>query len=162
MSMLPELLGAEATPRGIEFGGKRYDFKPISLGMLEALEVRHFEQAKKRLKDMKDVLDEDTFAKKGLQLYEDYDAGEFGFFAERGRNWVKSPAGAILLLQLVLGVAEKELIPLILARGNELKAEMELLLKEAGLQNPPPDPGDPPEEGPKTTPPFRPAAARHP
>jgi hypothetical protein len=132
--MLPELLGAEATPRGIDFQGKRYTFQPITLGILEQIEVKHFEQAKKRLKDMKDVLDEDTYAKKGLQLYEEYDQGNFGFFAARGQTWIRSPAGAMLLLRLVLGVEEKELIPLVLTKGEELKREMDLVLKEAGLQ----------------------------
>jgi len=152
MSMLPEMLGAEATPHAIEFKGKRYSFKPITIGLLEEMETAHFEQSKKRLKDMRDVLDEDTYAKKGLQLYDDYDAGEFGFFSARGQKWAKSPAGAILMMKLALGVGEEELLPLVLNKGPELTQLMNLVLKEAGLSG---GPAPPPVGAEGSTTPFR-------
>jgi len=152
MSMLPEMLGAEATPHTIEFKGKRYSFKPITVGLLEEMETTHFEQSKKRLKDMRDVLDKDTFVKKGLELYDDYDAGEFGFFSARGQKWARSPAGAMLIMKLALGVGDEELLPLVLSRGQELMQLMQLVLKEAGLSG---GPAKPPGEG-AAEEPFRP------
>jgi len=131
--MLPELLGTEGTPLGFEYKGKKYTFKPLSIGILEELEVRHFEQAKKRLKDMKDVLDEDTYTKKGLDLYEQYEAGEFGFFSTKGQKWVKKPAGAFLLLKLSLDVSDEELLPLLLAKSAEINQLMQVVLSESGL-----------------------------
>ena len=131
--MLPEMFGAEATRHAIEFKGKRYHFKSITFGLMEALEVQHFEQAKQRLKAMKDVLDEDAYNKKAIDLYEQYSAGEFGFLSERGQRWVKSPAGAACLLKLSLDIGDEELMPLILQRGEEIKKLMEVVLREAGL-----------------------------
>jgi len=134
MSMLPEMFGAEATPHAIEFPGKKYSFRPITFGLLEQMEVAHFEQAKARLKAMKDVLDEDTYAKKGIDLYEQYNAGEFGFFAERGQKWARSPAGATHLLKLCLGISDEELVPLFLHKGEEIKRLMDMVIYESGLQ----------------------------
>jgi len=144
LSLLPELLGAESTPHSLEFRGRRYHFKPVTFGLMETLEVEHFHQAKERLRAMKDVLDLDTYNKKALDLYEQYSAGEFGFLAERGQRWVKSPAGAACLLKLSLGIGDEELMPLILQRGEEIKRLMEVVLKEAGLSG-----------GPAQTPPGR-------
>jgi len=154
MSMLPEMLGAESTPHSIELRGRRYHFQPITFGLMEALEVKHFEQAKQRLRAMKDVLDEDTYAKKGLELYELYNAGEFGFLSERGQRWVKSPAGAACLLKLSLQVTDEELMPLVLQRGEEIKQLMELVLSEAGLRAAEGRPAAPPGEGVREVP-FR-------
>ena len=151
MSLLPELLGAESTPHSLEFRGRRYTFKPITFGLMEELEVRHFEQAKQRLKAMKDVLDEDSYAKKGLELYDLFDAGEFGFLSQRGQRWVKSPAGAACLLKLSLGISDDELMPLILQRGKDIKKLMDMVLYEAGLQDTPAAGG---QENPSA--PFRP------
>src|SRR5215471_19887644 len=135
MSMLPEQFGAEATPHAIEFRGRRYHFQPITFGLMEALEVKHFEQAKQRLRAMKDVLDEDTYAKKGLELYDLYDAGEFGFLSARGQKWIKSPGGAACLIKLCLGIDDAELMPLVLQRGEDIKKLMEVVLREAGLSS---------------------------
>jgi len=133
MSMLPEMLGAESTPHSLEFRGKRYHFKAITFGLMETLEVEHFHQAKQRLRDMRDILDEGAYTRKALDLYEQYSAGEFGFLSEKGQRWVKSPAGATCLLKLCLGISDEELMPLVLSKGEEIKRLMEVVLKEAGL-----------------------------
>jgi len=133
--MLPEILGADATPHAIEFRGKHYSFQPITFGLMQEVETLHFSEAKRRLKDMKDVLDEDTYAKKGLELYDLYDAGEFGFLSARGQKWIKSPGGAACLIKLCLGIDDAELMPLVLQRGEDIKKLMEVVLREAGLSS---------------------------
>lgn len=134
MSLLPELLGSEATPHAVEWKGKRYSFSPITFGIMAEMETAHFEEAKKRLKAMEGLYSPETLEKKADALYEQYDAGEFGFLSQRGQKWVKSPAGAACLLRLSLGISDEELMPLIIARGDEIKRLMELVLSEAGLQ----------------------------
>jgi hypothetical protein len=135
MSMLPQLLGGEGTPLSIEFRGKTYTFQPITFGLMEKMEALHLDQAKARLRAMKDVLDEDTYTKKALDLYMRYEAGEFGFLSAAGQQWLKTPSGAACLLKLTLGINDAELFPLIVARGEEIKQLLEVVLREAGLSS---------------------------
>jgi len=132
--MLPELMGADGTPHGIDWKGERYHFQPLAFALLEKFEVEHFELAKKRLQAMKGLYSAAAFDKKADALYELYDAGDFGFLSAKGQQWAKTPAGAACLVRLSLGISDEELVPLILAKGDEIKRTMDLLLREAGLK----------------------------
>lgn len=131
MSMLPDLLGAEGPLLSVEHRGKKYELRLITFGMMAEIEVKHFEEAKDRLKKMAALYSPAKMDEKADELYQRYDDGDFGFLSAAGQAWIKKPAGAALLLQLVLGVPEEELIPLLAAKGDEIKQKLDQIVKES-------------------------------
>src|SRR5262252_7978746 len=173
MSLLGENLGGEAARHKIEFRGKTYEFKLPDIGILDQLELDHFERRKQRLQRTRGLLAEQTIERKALELSErygageidlaqfekqkeslqsmrgllseeaitkkidelteQYHAGEFGFLAPAGQAWLKTPAGANLLMKLSLGVTDQELIELLLHKGDEVKRQFTVIMRESGL-----------------------------
>lgn len=131
MSELSQLLGAAGEPHAIEHAGKAFRFHPLDQKRKNALEKKLYQNARKLVVAEREDLTSDEYVKRLQMLADAYEAGEFGFAAERAQKVLQTPRGVMLLLEAITDEPEESLLPLIAARGAEVNSVLKVVLAES-------------------------------
>lgn len=135
MSALSETLGNAkgVPPHQIEANGKVYTARLWDDGLAVGYERRLYDKAVEveRQNFEKGIFDRKMFNHRLDRITDRYAAGQYSFTGEVGEGVMKTRAGMLVILSLILGVPEMEVVRIIVARPSETTALFKLVLKES-------------------------------
>lgn len=132
MSAVNEMLGNFGVRHTITDGEKTYQLNYIDQKMKGGLEKYLFEREVSAMRSMKDAYDDGQYAAKLDELLKRYRNGEYAFESPNGIEFLKTPAGSLKLMSMVLGdIPDMELYGIIAKHGDELNMKMKLIVQES-------------------------------
>lgn len=133
MSALAEVLGNSAPGHPFVYDGKTYAVSLVDQHVKVGVEKRLMADAREILRMEKEdtEMSDDEYSKQRRLLNADYQAGEFAFESERGKRYITTQRGALHLSSLLFQVDEAEMLRLMAARGPEVSALVDLVLRES-------------------------------
>lgn len=118
-------------PHTLEYNGKTYKLSLINQKVKVAFEKARLSKAKEALAVLKDVLEPEDYRARLDQMIQKYEAGEFALYAESGLAYLQTIPGMCLLLSLVIGCDENEVMGLVIARQAEIVGHLHLIIRES-------------------------------
>ncbi len=131
MSELSKALGNESPGHKFECNGKTYHVKLIDQSVKVGYEKVMYKYAKDAVTSLRHDMDSDQYVAMLTGLTEAYEAGDFSMEGKRGIKAITSPRGSILLLSLLLGVNETEVISVATQKQDELAVLLQTVIKES-------------------------------
>ncbi len=131
MSELSKVLGNAAPPHQIAHEGRTYGFWLLDQARKVAFEKRLYQQAREAVYADREHMTSDEYVKRLEVVREQYEMGEFAFMGDRAMKLLTKPKGALLLLEVLTGETEEDLVPLLLARPEEVNAVVATVMAES-------------------------------
>lgn len=131
MGVTSEILGNAGVPHQIEHNGKTYTLSLIDQRVQGAFEKRLFEKAKTAEIAFGDCVTPEQLDARLNKLRDSYLAGDFSMISPRGLTFMKSMAGIVFMASLLIGCDEREVMGLMLAKTDELKRLIRLIISES-------------------------------
>lgn len=131
MSELSTLLGNAAEPHRIVHEGKAFSFHLIDQPRKSAIEKRLYQQAREAVYADRDHMTPEQYVERLDRVREAYEAGEYSFYGERAQKFIQTPKGALALLEVITGESEDALVPLLVARGQEVNSLLKTVMAES-------------------------------
>lgn len=131
MSELSRLVGNAGEPHKIAHDGKTYSFYLLDQVRKSALEKRLYQNAREGVYVDRDHLTSEEYCSRLDAVREKYELGEYGFFGARAQAVLQTPKGVVMLLEVVTGESEDELVPLLAARQEEVNVLLKTVLEES-------------------------------
>ncbi len=131
MSELSKVLGNAAPPHQIAHGGKTYSFWLLDQPRRVAFEKRLYQTAREAVYADREHMTSEEYVGRLEKVREQYEMGEFAFMGERAMRLLKTPKGAMLLLEVLTGESESDLMNLLVARPEEVNAVVATVMAES-------------------------------
>lgn len=132
MSAVNEILGNAGPRHTLVDDGRTYQLHYIDQRMKADLEKYLFDREVQAIVGMKAAYDQGQFIAKLDELAASYRNGEYAFESPKGIEFLKTPAGSLKLMALVLGgIEDMELFGLVAKHGDELNMKMKLIVQES-------------------------------
>jgi|ERR1019366_1168180 hypothetical protein len=128
MSAINEALG---TPHEFQHKGKTYHVSLITQAVKAGFEKRLFAKSKEAASTMRELMDKPDYLAHLKSLNDDYIAGEYAFESQRGLSAVKTVQGFVVLMSLLMGIDETEVLAIITERGDELQLLVRMIFLES-------------------------------
>lgn len=134
MSELSKLLGTSSPPHQIAHDGRTYTFHLLTATRRNALEKRFYQNAREAVYVDREFMSEKMYMDRLDGVRKDYELNKYGFFGEIGAEILKTPAGALRLLEVITDETEDDLMPLLTARAAEVNALVKTVMNESFKQ----------------------------
>lgn len=133
MSELSKILGNAGAPLEVEANGKTYRIGKIDQESKTAYENALYTKAKAGIAELRDVMDKADYLDMLKELTAKRLKGEFALQGEQGKAVLVSPngAGAILMLSILMGCNEMEVVQAMAVKEEELTDAFQIALRES-------------------------------
>ena len=131
MSELSRALGGDGPPFKLNIGGKTYTVGLVTQDVKAAYEKELFRKARESVAALRNDLPAEDYRGMMTDLAAKYEAGAFAMEGERGRAMLATPRGSMLVLSLLLGVDEQEVMRVMLADEAQVMAVFRAVLRES-------------------------------
>lgn len=130
------LLGNAGEPHRIAHEGKVYTFHLLDQTRRNAVEKRFYQQAREGVYVDREHMSSEEYLKRLDRIREEYESGAYAFFGEKGAKLLQTPKGALLLLCVITGEEEADLLPLLAARKEEVNTLLKTVMEESFVRRP--------------------------
>lgn len=134
MSELSKALGTAGVPHQITHEDRTYTFHLLCQVRKNALEKRLYQNAREAVYVDRDHMTSEQYVERLDRVREAYEAGEYSFFGARAAKVLQSPAGVLLLLEIITGESQDDLVPLLTARPEEVNTLVKTVMDESFKQ----------------------------
>lgn len=131
MSALSEALGNAAPGHRISHRGQTYQVSLVDQKVKVAFERRLFERHKETLLGLKEAYTPQEYRDRLAELQEAYTLGELGLLSPAGVRFLKSVTGIQLLLSLLVGASEDQILQLVMEKPDEVRGLIGTILAES-------------------------------
>lgn len=131
MSELSRLLGTAAPPHQICHEGRVFTFGLIDQARKSEFEKRLYQQAREGVYVDREHMTSEEYLRRLDGVRKAYELGEYGVLGSIGQEVLGRPKGSMLLLQIITGESEDDLLPLLQARGEEVNQLVKVVLDES-------------------------------
>lgn len=131
MSELGNALGGSGSKHPLTIGGKTYHVGLVTQAIKLAYERALYARAREGLAALRGDLDGDMYAEGMFKLSEKYEDGEFALEGERGKKTLKSPHGVTLILSLLMGVDQQEVLQCLLTDETQVQNVFRSVMRES-------------------------------
>jgi hypothetical protein len=131
VSELSRLLGTAGPPHQLNHEGRVFTFHLLTQDRKNAFEKRLYQTAREGVYVDREHMTSDEYLKRLDEVRERYELGEYGLFGRRGAKVLETPAGAMLLLEILTGESQDDLAPLLAARAEEVKVLVKTVMTES-------------------------------
>lgn len=131
MSELSAALGNSGPPHEIVHEGRTYQFFLLDAGRKNLIEKRLYQRAREAVYADRDHMSEEQYLARLDKVRESYEANEYAFTGARTQQILQTPKGVTFLLEVITGLPEDDLTPLLLARGPEVTTVLKTVIDES-------------------------------
>ena len=131
MGITSQILGNAGSPYRLTYNGKTYGVRFIDQFVKDAWEKRYFERESRKLEILKGSIAPEDYAARRANLEHDLDRDEFSILSPRSLELLQTLSGVQLLLPLLIGCDFDELIPLVVAKKDEVVSLVNRVIRES-------------------------------
>lgn len=138
MGVTSEILGNAGAPYRLEFDGRTYNVRLIDQVVKDGWEKRFFERDAKKLEILRPVIGEEEYQSRKHGMEADLMEGGYELLSPEGLKFAQTIPGVQLLLSLLVGCTQDELVPLVAAKKEEVLDLLSRVLRESfpGMDRP--------------------------
>lgn len=131
MSELSKLLGAAAPPHQITHEGRTYTFHVLDQPRKNAIEKRLYQRARECVYLDREHMSSEEYTRRLEEVRQTYEKSGYSFYSKHFTDLLGTERGAMLLLEVLTGETEEDLVALMLARPEEVKSLIRVVLEES-------------------------------
>jgi hypothetical protein len=131
VSELSKALGNSGEPHCIAHEGKVFRFALLDQVRKNALEKRMYQNAREAVYVDREHMEGAQYVERLDGVREAYENGEYAFFGRRASKVLQTPKGALMLLEVITGASEDELVPLLANRAEEVNSLLKTVMEES-------------------------------
>lgn len=131
MSDLSAVLGNAGAPHQITHGDRTYTFSFITQRVKSAIEKRLYARAREQVYLDGGLLTPDERAAELEKARAKYERNGFSFYSEAFVQSLDTPKGCLLLLEVLTGETEEDVMTLLANRPEEVKSVLRVVVQES-------------------------------
>lgn len=131
MSELSKALGDTAPKHTIEANGKTYEVGLITQAVKVGYEKRLYQHAKDAVTALRRDMDSEEYVGMLTKLTDAYEEGQFALEGQRGMKAIQSAKGSLILVSLLTGADEIEVMNAVSAKPQEFATVIDTVIKES-------------------------------
>lgn len=131
MSELSAALGTAGPPHQIVHEGRAYTFSLVTQKVKNGVEKRLYQNARDAVYADRDHITSEQYMAALSAVRDRYEANEYKFTGDRAQKVLQTPDGALMLLELLTGETQETLMPLLIARPEEVKVLVKTIMEES-------------------------------